>query len=610
MELLVIISHPSQLIRPVDSIMADLVGVYDGVYGQASQRHHRSFPHATVILLTWGQPPLGWQSWYEDGQGVLATVGLPLLYCPPGCDSAMITPDRLTKYVLDAKRSDLGYCGGYYAVAHTDQTGVIHLATNYLAEVPLYRANRNGVTVWSNKATAAGMLAGIAPKLDRQAVAEFITLSHCLENRTLLEGVETEPPARCIVIGSQGHQFHDYLDLPTAYFAHRQPKQQTATEVVSAMEPLVDAMSRADEEVRIHLSGGQDSRAVAALCRHHGLRPLCLTHNTPNDEVPSAKRLAAYLGMSYRTIDGSIPSWQTFQHQAVQSLWQSGGMMSLKYMAGLYDLTYIRDEGYLPVEGFGGEYGRGYYVPNAQVFDLVNQGDLSILIAKAVKNQANYWPHPAIDNVKQAIERIVLKARDQGLGAFETCTWFYANQRARRWAVTRRNTGWGWFVDPLMMPCWIYPGMSADPQDQRDDALIRALIDTAWPGTTKVPTVPELAYAARRRRVASNRIVRIAMRWYDRLRGPDPKPVPLQTLQILQPKFREIFRQAQDHLGGIVTTDQVDRWLNVQPMTYIQTELFWNSLTIAMWCGEFLTGHTAISPCQINQENLDVITTD
>ena len=54
--------------------------------------------------------------------------------------------------------------------------------------------------------------------------------------------------------------------------------------------------------------------------------------------------------------------------------------------------------------------------------------------------------------------------------------------------------------------------MSADPQRQREDGLIREVIDAAWPGTTGVPTVPQLAYAARHRRVASNRIVRNAMK--------------------------------------------------------------------------------------------------
>ena len=101
----------------------------------------------------------------------------------------MIRPESLASYIrkaTDGTSNDLAYCGGYFAAAHADCDGVVRLVTNYLGEVPLYRAEHGGVTVWSNKAAAAGMLAGIKPELDGDAAREFILLSHCLDHRTLM----------------------------------------------------------------------------------------------------------------------------------------------------------------------------------------------------------------------------------------------------------------------------------------------------------------------------------------------------------------------------------------------------------------------------------------
>ena len=601
MELLVVISHPQRTIRSPGSIADDLARVYDAAYSQTSKRQTMGFPHATVILLSWQEPVLGWSSWREDDRGTMATVGLPLLHCPPGEKSAMLSPDRLATFVDEAaggRSEDLGCCGGYFAAARADRNKQVTLVTNYLAEVPLYRASKDGVTVWSNRAAAAAMLAGIKPKLDRRAAVEFITLSHCLENRTLFEGVETEPPACCVVIDQNGHRSHPYLDLPTFYFAHRLPVAETATQVVGAIRPLIEALRDTDEEVRLHLTGGQDSRAVAAMCRHHGFSPLCLTHNTPNEETASAGRLAKYLGMKYRTVEGVVPTWDLFSTHAQQSLWQSDGLMSLKYLAGLYDLEYTRREGYLPIEGLGGEYGRAYYYGTDAGYAKAQAGKLDYVYGKAMGDRDRWWPDKGdLEQVHQTIESVLTQAQADGLDTFQTTTWYYVNQKMRRWAVARRNVGWRWFIDPLQMPCWTYRGMSADPDDQRGDGLIRAVIDTAWSGTTGVPTVPELAYAARRRRVASNRIVRIAMRWYDRFRRADPEPIQIRVLRAMRGRFVEQIRDVQNTLSDLITADQADRWLDGQPLSYLQTELFWHTLTVAMWNRVLVDQPPAIIPC-------------
>ena len=338
------------------------------------------------------------------------------------------------------------------------------------------------------------------------------------------------------------------------------------------------------DETRIHLSGGQDSRAVAATIRHHGVKPQCITHNTPNEEVPSAKRVARHLGMKYTTVDGFLPEWETFIRQAEASMWQSDGLMSLKYLAGRYDQVFIRDEGYQPVEGLGGEYGRAYYFGSDEAAEVVGAGRFDTVFKKSLGGRDRWWKQANdLDQIRQSISSILDRYQSDGLDPYQVTTSYYVNQKMRRWATARRNIGWRWVIDPLMMPCWTYRGMSANPEDQMNDRLIGTLIETAWPGTTKVPTVPELAYAARRRRVASNRLVRGVMKVYDYFQKPTPPPVGLRSLQIMRTQLLDQIEQAQDVMGGLVSPDVVNGWLDSEPWSYLQTELFWHTVTLAVW---------------------------
>ena len=600
MELLIVIHHPGKAIRPSAAIAAELAQVYDSAYSGPSVSKVVELSHVLVVLLSWGQASLGWKRWHDDETGILATVGLPLLHCPPGQSSTMLDPARLADFVLQAREgsnSDLAYCGGYFAAAHVRKNGIVRLANNYLGEVPLYRASRKGVTVWSNKSAAAGMLAGVEPKLDGQGVREFILLSHCLESRTLFADVEIEPPGVFIEMNADRYTRRSYINLPSTYFAHERSDDGAGNEIVSAMGPLIEALRESPQEVRIHLTGGQDSRAVAAICRHHGFRPLCLTHGTPNEEVPSAKRLAKHLGMRYRTVNGTLPTWETFIELARQSMWQSDGLMSLKYLAGKYDMPYIHNEGYLPIEGLGGEYGRAYYFGTKDSFAKISSGRFDPVLKKAIGGREEWWPCVEdVQSIRQTIQSILARAGDDGLNPFQTTTWFYVNQKMRRWATARRNIGWQWIIDPLQMPCWTYRGMPANPQRQCKDGLIREVIDAAWPGTTNVPTVPQLAYAARHRRVASNRIVRNAMKIYDYFSRPMPMPIQSQVLQQMRHHYTHQIEQVSDTLGDIVTAAVVDNWLDHQPWSYLQTELFWHTLTVAVWCETFLSYPHRIGP--------------
>lgn len=612
MQLLTVIHHPQSDIRPVRELVIELAGVYDRVMGQASQRHTTELSHTAVILLSWPCRDLGFPVWHEYSEGALATVGLPTMYCPPlgatddDDESEMLTPARLAQLIAgrgDNADARLGYCGGMFAAAHVGHDRQVRIVTNYLSEVTIYRAENadNGLTVWSNKAAAAAMLTGVPLTLDQQAAREYLITRNAMEDRTLFEHVKTEPAGVCVRIDARQVARQPYINLPAEYFAHRHEPQAMVDHAVRSMKPLVDTLREYEHPARLHLSAGLDSRAALAVFQHHGYKPICRTFNAPNEEIPLASKLCKLAGCKHEVVGGDVPAAADFFAMVPQANWLSDGMMMLKYLAGRFDLQMIHEEGYLPIEGMGGEFARAYYYDDEKSLEKIAAGNFEKVYQKAIGGRGDLWPSPGgIDQIRQTIARLLDEPTDN---PFQTGIWFYVNQRKRRWAAARRNSGWQWYIEPMQQPCWTYHGMSAVPEDRFDSGLISRFLETAWPGINKrVPTLPAWKAAARHRRIATNRIVRGYFKAYDAVRPKLPTHIQTRTLEALQPDLLQQIYEAEPLLPPMLTADTAKGWLQSRPLTYDQTELFWHAVTLAMWCRQFIGQDPAIG-CALAEEH-------
>ena len=617
MELLVVIHHPNTALRSVDHVIDDLTRVYDRAYGRTSRRFTLEQPGVLLVLLKWGRDRLGWSCWHPQDSGTLAVVGLPLLCSPIGGTSRMLNPALLAELLagsplqpvsqtpphdpraIPASRphNDLGFCGGYFAAALADGRGCLRMATNYTGDVPLYRASNRGVTVWSNKLAAAAMLAGLPPSIDVESARELLLLWHPLGERTLWEGVHVEPPATFIDLNATGVRRQPYLDLPRAYFAHEMPVERIVSDVIEAFHPLTDGLRQADGNFRLHLTGGIDSRCVAAILRHHGFRPDTELINTPNEDHVLAPRVARALGLKHRQIPARIPAFDDFLDRARTAAWLADGSMSLKYLAGTYDLAYLRDQECTAITGLGGEFGRGNYYDTDTAFEQVAAGRFDRVHDKALLGRAEASGMPAdVARIRGKIAHVMQQGLDAGLEPFRAATCDFLNQKIRRWENQRRNSGWLWYVDPLRMPCWAYRAISARPSDQAHDGLVTALTAAAWPAVSRMPTVKQAAYRARKRRVAANRITRAYYKVHDRFVTPPPNGLT-QALNVLMPDLLALVRGSSPSFTRIVDPHVVAGWLTHPARNYNHVELFWHALALSVWCGTILDAPFPIRPC-------------
>ena len=608
MELLAVIHHPGKPIRAARDIAAQLAAVYDKVFDAPGHTHLIELPHTLIVMRTWAPKQLGWKPWHVDGTRTLATVGLPALHCPPGARSEMLSPAKLASLVHGRghlPHGDLAFAGGYFAAALVDaDASRVRLVTNYAGDMALYRAERDGVTVWSSRAPVAALLAGLPGRLDTTAARRTLLLWRPLGNADIWEGVEVEPAATCINLDAAGMERHRYIDAPRGYFAHGCDNDDLiAAHSVATIKPLVEALAEHTDATRLHLTGGHDSRCAAAILRHHGLRPHSVTLNTPNVDAPVARRLAMALDLPHTEHAGRLQDAEGFLADAQRAAWLGGGSMSLKYLAARDHLRHPRDEGYTPMTGIGGETGRAVYFDTDEAVEQVGRADFQRLHYKIMYRRPDFWPcADDVTAIHTDVDRLLREAMDAGLTGHQAATWYWLDQKVRRWESHRRTCGYVWPLDPLRMPCWTYAAAASSPAAQVHDRLIDGLTAFAWPAAAAVPTVGQTAIQRHRRRVAANRVQRAGYALIDRWSGrrsAGAQHVQHRALSALRPAMRHLLAHTGDELARIVDPAIVEQWIAARTPSYYETDLFWNALSLAGWCGTFVDQPAGIAPAAL-----------
>ena len=173
---------------------------------------------------------------------------------------------------------------------------------------------------------------GPDPTLDERGVTDLLSIGQVWGGRTLVEEVQSMPPGAALVYDAAAdsttverycHQsFGDAGPAPTA--------GEVAAEYRRVVGAVSDTLA-ADQRVGLWLSGGLDSRAMAAeLARHHDLVTYTYDANPPTgDNLPLANRVADALGVpnervaltadgfepvlvdGVELVDGMVP-WVTF----------------------------------------------------------------------------------------------------------------------------------------------------------------------------------------------------------------------------------------------------------------------------------------------------------
>ncbi len=246
----------------------------------------------------------GQRALFRSPQAVVVFFGhLTQPPVPPGADGT--EPAQAARHIhnlyLEQGESMLDQVAGAFAFALWDRTTqTLLLVTDRLGLRPIYFGEHDGLFRFASE--VKGILADPAfPRhLNRAAVADLFHYSFVLGEKTLVQDIHLLPPAS-VLRYQHGHwSVSRYWDIPYPDHYPRRKARWYDDLIYEALKASVERMVHPGLKYGLSLSGGLDSRWIAALLAQVQSESSAYTLGTPgSDDTPSAIEVAKQTGLCH-----------------------------------------------------------------------------------------------------------------------------------------------------------------------------------------------------------------------------------------------------------------------------------------------------------------------
>ena len=165
---------------------------------------------------------------------------------------------------------------GMFAFALWDsEERTLLVARDRLGIKPLYytRAGNGGIA-FSSEVRALLASGLVPPKLNRDALADYLRYQTVHAPQTLIDGIEMLLPGHCIVVSDSEMHIKAWYDLPASVVPVVHDRPRVLNRIRELLTDSVALRMRADVDFGAFLSGGIDSSAVVGLMAEVSDRPV------------------------------------------------------------------------------------------------------------------------------------------------------------------------------------------------------------------------------------------------------------------------------------------------------------------------------------------------
>lgn len=291
------------------------------VMQRAGGMHHEESSDARLALAHARlAPDLGVPMLRADNGDRAVLVGSPYLE-EAGDHGDAAALDHLHRACRTADRSALRSARGVFAAIHYEaDRNRLTLTTDRIGLRPVYFWASADVVVFASALWMIEQLDFIPRKLDSRALTEIATLRHALDDRTPYQGVKRLRAAETVQVEQDRIHRSAWWSWVEAIGPNR-PNSELAPRFAEEFKRAVSLRRGDDQTVLAFLSGGLDSRAVAAVLRSQGVRVNSFNFAPPGwaDQVYSGQ-FAEAAGIDHRDFTKSDfyrPNWSTQMREAV-----------------------------------------------------------------------------------------------------------------------------------------------------------------------------------------------------------------------------------------------------------------------------------------------------
>jgi len=315
---------------------------------------------------------------------------------------------------------------GSWAAFATTAAGVA-VASGGAAPTMLYEASTVLGGAWSTHAVAAALLAHGKATIDVHRLPELLAGEFILNGGTLLSGV-VACPSGTLMTYDEGERprRRSYWSLAErwAVVAERDALEEGLVALETTLSQRVD-----DAPVAVALTGGIDSRVVAAVLAHRAAAPVTFTWGWPEvGESAAAARVADALGLAHQVRAPAVHAEDdVLAEQMREACWGDGCLPLSPFMRATWP------EGRTAVTGAGGETGRAFYHRHiARAHPRARGAQLRRLVR--LDNRIAWASADAQATVRARVDlNLEVIADVTGHDGFRLLDVFYGEERVGRW---------------------------------------------------------------------------------------------------------------------------------------------------------------------------------
>jgi asparagine synthase (glutamine-hydrolysing) len=250
--------------------------------------------------------------------------------------------------------------GAFIAAIWDRPAKILRLVNDRLGLYPLYYAQVNGSLVFASGVRAVLADQNVPRKIDRTAIAEFLTFDHVLQNRTLLQDVLLMPQASILSFADQALSIRRYHEIRYANPYELRSELEYIEEYQHLLQQAVRRQSMDDIPAGLLLSGGLDSRIILAYLKERARKGsfFTFTWGIPGcDDARFADELARIAGVPHRFYELK-PDW--LLHTAEDAVRFTDGMGNLVNLHAFATLDQEAHQAKILYKGFLGDAMMGF----------------------------------------------------------------------------------------------------------------------------------------------------------------------------------------------------------------------------------------------------------
>lgn len=278
-------------------------------------------------------------------------------------DRHLSTPE-LCLALLESEGEDvLRLFNGHFALVHfRRRPRRLTLATDRFGLRPLFLVERGRAVIFGSEMKALAAVDPSPRRVDEVATFERFCYGAHVFGNTWLEGYGKLRPATILTADDSGVRRREYWRYAYDESAPHLDQRTYATRYAVLLDRAVERAMRGRHRIGIFLSGGYDSRAVAAAIRKHRLPIPAFTFGlSESRDMRYAKRLAERLGLEHHAVADPSPYLHPNCHSIV---WRTEGLAPFANATSVNHHPFLKQHVDVLLLGFLAEYNGSHTWPS------------------------------------------------------------------------------------------------------------------------------------------------------------------------------------------------------------------------------------------------------